>query len=761
MAVHGASQLTDNDDNQSTLSTSSRPRFRLQSSSWSAWAAKIPSKVFLNTKSNQLPRSFSRKRKAKRSVTFEDTLGSDEVRQELGLSAEDPRSPGIYQKPAPGEFQAHKRPTSEENSRASINEHGEGTVRLKDTIHRRQMRTVSQDDYLLARGANPRTGIISPSVATPGHSIESSSDEQEALQARTVAGESKWRQNGDQWISLGLDEPTPTGSPPKLDAFVAIPAQHKIQRKPVGSAPRRDSHDRERSSSAPTPQKFKYFWPGDVGGGLSDGSQKSFLGQVREYQVFDVPNTDLRCPPMNSIQSRSPLSNQTRMSISRGGYAPIPMQKLSGPLTGDPSYPHLRYQKPEIPPRRHHLIQDLQAEQRITSTTKPLRNQRDIQIVHPPFQPRSLRGMISGPWETVVLEGSHQQHGANDIHTKPGTISMNTDTLIPSSTNRKRLRKEQNPSENMSLPMNRSRPRGMFRPHMHERSDGMTDVPKVSLHTPDHHQLSQIGTRGGVASTGNMLKVDRDGKACIPKKTMRFRVNSFEDKLRNTAGSIRTFDGPAEAEANVDDDTAPSLVATDSDTSGHAITAARRAMGYQDYIISHEGNEATGPEGVGNDTSRCATTDTKQAMSSRDRILSYLDGTITACPRAVGSDVPQRAITILTRASSLRGRVLGVEESTVAYLKPLSIGFLGKLEAMVYCIVGTMRRVLRISYVYSETGRLKIEGMLVMDILRSAVYTLILGAIAVALAKIVSVVVRVGACIVWVFRGLLWVLMEV
>ena len=757
MAVHGASQRTDDDGNQSTLSTSSRRRFRLQSSSWSAWAAKVPSKVFLNTKSNQLPRTFSRKRKAKRSVTFEDTLGSDEVRQELSLPAEDPRLLGIYQEPAPGESQGYIRPRSEENSRASINEHGEGTVRVKDTVRRRQMRTVSRDDYLLARGANPRTGIISPSVGTPGHSIESSLDEQEALQAWTVAGESKWRLNGDQWISLGLDETTPTGSPLKLDAFMATPAQHKIQRKPVGSPPRRDGHDRERSSSAPAPRKFKYFEPGDVGRGLLDGPQKPFLGQVRGYQVFDVPNTDLQCPPTNSIQSQSPLSNETRMRISRGGRAPIPMQKPSGPRTGDPSYPHLRYQKPKIPPRHYHLIQDLQAEQRITSTTKPLRNQRDMQIVHPPFQPQSLRGMISGPRETVVLEGSHRQHLANDIHTKPGTISMNTDTLILSSTNREELRNERDPSENTLLPMNRTRLTGMFRPHMPERSDGMTDVPKVSRHTLDRHQLSQIGTRDSATSTDNTLKVDQEENPCVQKKTMRFRANSFEDKLRNMPGSIHTFDGPAEAETDVGDDTAPSLAATDSNTSRHAIGAARRAMGYQDYLAGHIGNKG----GVCNDSSRCATTDTKQAMSPKDRVLSYLDGTIAARPRAVGSDIPQRAITILTRASSLRGRVLGVENSTSSYLKALSIGFLGKLEGMVHCLVGTMRKVLRVSYVYSETGRMKIEGMLVLDILRSLLYTLILGAIAVALAKVISLVVRVGACIVWVFKGLLWVLMEV
>lgn len=72
---------------------------------------------------------------------------------------------------------------------------------------RRNMKTVSKDDYLMGRGANPRTGVV-----TPGWN-NSVSDETGLLQQRGISS-SKWRMKGDQWISLGLDEPTPLPTPP-------------------------------------------------------------------------------------------------------------------------------------------------------------------------------------------------------------------------------------------------------------------------------------------------------------------------------------------------------------------------------------------------------------------------------------------------------------------------------------------------------------------------------------------------------------------
>jgi hypothetical protein len=78
------------------------------------------------------------------------------------------------------------------------------------TVRRKIMRTVSQDDYLLARGANPRTGVVTPSI----HSGSSSIDDSERLRIREMATHAKWRLKGDEWVSLGLDEPSPLPSNP-------------------------------------------------------------------------------------------------------------------------------------------------------------------------------------------------------------------------------------------------------------------------------------------------------------------------------------------------------------------------------------------------------------------------------------------------------------------------------------------------------------------------------------------------------------------
>ena len=82
--------------------------------------------------------------------------------------------------------------------------------REEGSVRRKKMRIVSQDDYLLARGANPRTGVITPSV----HSGSSSLDDQEWLRIKQMSQPAKWRLKGDQWVSLSLDEPSPLPNPP-------------------------------------------------------------------------------------------------------------------------------------------------------------------------------------------------------------------------------------------------------------------------------------------------------------------------------------------------------------------------------------------------------------------------------------------------------------------------------------------------------------------------------------------------------------------
>lgn len=85
-------------------------------------------------------------------------------------------------------------------------------VRKEGTVRRRKiMRTVSQEDYLLARGANPRTGIVTPSI----HSGSSSIDDHDLSNIREMSQNAQWRLKGDQWVSLGFDEPIPLPSSPQ------------------------------------------------------------------------------------------------------------------------------------------------------------------------------------------------------------------------------------------------------------------------------------------------------------------------------------------------------------------------------------------------------------------------------------------------------------------------------------------------------------------------------------------------------------------
>ncbi|KAK4937638.1 hypothetical protein LTR10_021784 [Elasticomyces elasticus] len=66
-------------------------------------------------------------------------------------------------------------------------------------------RPVHRDDYLLARGANPRTGVITPGT----HSASSSIDYYEDAPARGSGPQGRWRQKGEQWVSSDLGRVTP------------------------------------------------------------------------------------------------------------------------------------------------------------------------------------------------------------------------------------------------------------------------------------------------------------------------------------------------------------------------------------------------------------------------------------------------------------------------------------------------------------------------------------------------------------------------
>ncbi|OAP60410.1 hypothetical protein AYL99_05412 [Fonsecaea erecta] len=81
---------------------------------------------------------------------------------------------------------------------------------------------VNSDDYLLARGANPRTGVVTPGSHSASSSIDRNQNDLSRV-GRQVPS-SRWRQRGDQWVSLDLDEPTPLST-----LLAAEPLEHQQQ----------------------------------------------------------------------------------------------------------------------------------------------------------------------------------------------------------------------------------------------------------------------------------------------------------------------------------------------------------------------------------------------------------------------------------------------------------------------------------------------------------------------------------------------------
>ncbi|KAK5047208.1 hypothetical protein LTR84_006730 [Exophiala bonariae] len=108
---------------------------------------------------------------------------------------------------------------------------------------------VNKDDYLLARGANPRTGVITPGL----HSASSSIDQQHARHGQTAPLPSRWRQKGDQWVSFDHGEPSPTKTPPvgELDGY----QRHDH------SAPQTFGHDSDEVKSSPGDHQTTSYHP--------------------------------------------------------------------------------------------------------------------------------------------------------------------------------------------------------------------------------------------------------------------------------------------------------------------------------------------------------------------------------------------------------------------------------------------------------------------------------------------------------------------
>lgn len=70
------------------------------------------------------------------------------------------------------------------------------------TRRRSIMRTVDKDDFLVVRGANPRTGLITPEA----NSIAGSLDTERAKIRKRNGPSAQWKLEGDSWVSFVQDE---------------------------------------------------------------------------------------------------------------------------------------------------------------------------------------------------------------------------------------------------------------------------------------------------------------------------------------------------------------------------------------------------------------------------------------------------------------------------------------------------------------------------------------------------------------------------
>lgn len=187
---------------------------------------KLPIKADKGRKGSlRTPGSINRHKK---SVTIEEPndRADAEVASEAGTVRRGTTRSGVSSPKVVDTFENESRlPMSNGGSRQNGERHRMGTggsiANLQDPENwragegerlghpKRQMRTVSRDDYLTGRGANPRTGLISPSISA------SQSDTSMAhLRQSANTLDKKWRPRGDQWVSLDTNDKTPLPTPP-------------------------------------------------------------------------------------------------------------------------------------------------------------------------------------------------------------------------------------------------------------------------------------------------------------------------------------------------------------------------------------------------------------------------------------------------------------------------------------------------------------------------------------------------------------------
>ncbi|MCJ1461112.1 hypothetical protein MMC28_011494 [Mycoblastus sanguinarius] len=185
--------------------------------------------------------------------------------------------------------------------------------------HRSAMRTVSGDDYLLARGANPRTGVVTPACQADSSPL----DEAELLRQRGISNPSKWRLKGDQWVSLELGEPTPIPSPPaelkhSLDSRV-----HRMPPKSAAQCAIRIRDHEDRYIVTPT-------FPGDYPNPkpMTDRQKAEFEQSVERVKRHSII---VDSPPRSSPRGMTPTEQTMPPSKQKGGDA-IARKVIGSPI---------------------------------------------------------------------------------------------------------------------------------------------------------------------------------------------------------------------------------------------------------------------------------------------------------------------------------------------------------------------------------------------------------------------------------------------
>lgn len=170
-----------------------------------------------------------------------------------------------------------------------------------DSVTRRRsmMRTVNKDDCLVGRGANPRTGLITPDW----NSVTSSLDNEYIQSARRDRPSAQWKLDGDAWVSVppqehSADDPT-IG---QLGAQEYIPQLDR-----VSSALSSRTASRKHSTTALTEKNLRTF------------SNQSQLDQLAEETIPHIgataEGTKIKRKPVGSPSAAPTSTNLARDAI--------------------------------------------------------------------------------------------------------------------------------------------------------------------------------------------------------------------------------------------------------------------------------------------------------------------------------------------------------------------------------------------------------------------------------------------------------------